>query len=167
MKGLFICSPSFFFCARMVTSSPLGRSSRNSTASSRMMFAKSTLLTYEQESARLQISAVLQPNNTLFIYSGIKRAGEREIANLLFLINGLCLKSQCLGKGVDLNIQSALANSQRNVWRRKTLIWECHWNLRSVCLSSADENFQTHACSQIVLTCSGTSVGETKQSMFH
>lgn len=38
-------SPSFFFCARIETSSPLGRSSRNSTASSRMMFAKSTLFT--------------------------------------------------------------------------------------------------------------------------
>lgn len=39
--------PSFFFWAKMVTSSPLGRSSRNSTASSRMMFAKSTLFTWE------------------------------------------------------------------------------------------------------------------------
>lgn len=37
--------PSFFFWARIVTSSPLGRSRRKSTASSRMMFAKSTLFT--------------------------------------------------------------------------------------------------------------------------
>lgn len=46
-------SPSFFFWARMVTSSPLGRSRRNSTASSRMMFAKSTLLTYGENVRRI------------------------------------------------------------------------------------------------------------------
>lgn len=112
----------------------------------------------------LQISAVLKSNNALFIYSRIKR---KSMQIYFFLINSLCLKSQSLGKGADPNIQSALANSQNNVWRRKTLIWECRWNLRSVCLSSGDENVHTHMCSHIVLTCSGTSVGETKHSMFH
>ena len=38
-------SPSFFFWANMVTSSPFGRSSRKRTASSLMIFVKSTLFT--------------------------------------------------------------------------------------------------------------------------
>lgn len=45
---VLLLSPSVLFCAKMVTTSPRGISSRNSTASSRTMPRKSTLFTFRE-----------------------------------------------------------------------------------------------------------------------